>query len=272
MVEVDNDILTISIEDFLDSKFGGYFSAIDYDKRNVLTKEKSLEDQTLVLLGLLASPNVDLNIVRNEVEYLKNSFDSDVGGFIEFKESYGLVNELGSAKTTYRTLNALYGLLKAARIFKDQQLISMIVEQFKQLQKMAYDLNTKTYINKLSRDYDQTLDSNEHTLSLAISILLSINLINSNDDDAPYFKNILDRDLHSLIDKIKINHVIIDITDKYGNSLPNSVVDGEVAAITISALVKAHEYQPSIEIALLIKKQLKFLNDHLWDHVSCIPI
>lgn len=49
----NNKILESLVFFFKDEKFGGYFSAIDYDKNNILTKEKSIEDQSLVLLGLL---------------------------------------------------------------------------------------------------------------------------------------------------------------------------------------------------------------------------
>lgn len=54
---LSNNKILESLAFFKDEKFGGYFSAIDYDKNNILTKEKSIEDQSLVLLGLLFANN-----------------------------------------------------------------------------------------------------------------------------------------------------------------------------------------------------------------------
>ncbi|MGF1372541.1 prenyltransferase/squalene oxidase repeat-containing protein [Streptococcus infantarius] len=264
---LSNNKILESLAFFKDEKFGGYFSAIDYDKNNILTKEKSIEDQSLVLLGLLFANNTasKSNIVKL-TQYIKDSIDEKFGGVIEFKESYGLINELGNTKTTYRTFLALYALLLASNYLEDKSLAKLVEKEYFIVQNKVFNNSTKTYLNKLTSDYSHVMDSSEHINAISYSLLLSTLLVENTEVlDKDTVKSIIDRDLQSLIRKINTFKTVVDKTDKYGDLLPNSVVDGESIAITVFALSKVYDLNKDKEILKSIEKVVLFLNEYLWD-------
>lgn len=245
---------------FRDEKFGGYFSAINYDVSEKLTLEKSIEDHAILLIGAVKSGNKSLT--EELVNYVINFLDDEQGGIIDFREQYGLINELGNIKTTYKMFLVGYSLALAGDFIKD----SSAITKSKELVDLAnkYCFVEGRYVSKISRNFDKVMNSNETTASLALSILVNSELV---EENLPQYGDYLKRDALSLVNKVLENGAVPDVTDKYNSLLPDSKVDGEVAALVSISLYRASKILDDPTLENVAMKVLDFVNQKLWDKV-----
>lgn len=254
-----------NLDMFKDSEFGGYYSAISYDGKNILTREKSLEDQSYILLGMLREKKKNMDKIRNQYNYILSFLDKENGGIVEFTENYGIINELGKIKTTHRTFLGIYSLLKGALYLKDYKLLKDLTHHFLNIQEKVFDFVSKSYISKYSMDYSKILDSNEDSRILIYSILISTTILDKITENEKEIDFIFKRDLLSLIDKIKKYNTIINKTDKYGGIVSDSYIDCEDLALTVLALFESYKLINEKSLISHIHKLVDYMNSNLWD-------
>lgn len=117
---ISNEMKKYIMQEFWDAKFGGFYTAINQNKDDLVTDDKMLKNLALALitysrLGEKETVSVIMNAVKDYI-------DSETEGYVELLDVSNAVHPVGVVKTVKDQVLMGYALWLAGELLSDQEL------------------------------------------------------------------------------------------------------------------------------------------------------
>lgn len=252
---------------YLDTAFtiprhGGIASAIDYDGARVITADRLLETDALVLWAMAEGGLADVPGGRAEPSELLDAFADDRhGGYLEFLEVSGVPHELAGVKTAFRQFLAALALLTAAER-GTADTAERGTAQFRWAQDSFVRRNR--LVSAVSRDGALVMDDRSMTAAAAVRALAAIRLARLTGAPADRATaETLVREL--LAERVASDGAVVGWRGLDGEPTPTAKVDLAGQCLTAIALADGARLLDDDRAAEQALRLLEYVDDHMWD-------
>lgn len=261
--EIAGSITSIIEERFIDRQYGGAHGAIDYDTTTVLTYEKQVETQAMLAWATLAGGQKELAV--HFLDYLVDSVDRQHGGVIEVRERYGLVNELGNVKTTYRMFLAAFVLLKARNLEGGEEYVKEGIGILSYLASHAIAGDSNDYYSKVSRDWRTVLDEKRSPKNMAFAVLAA-NQMALASGEAGDRQDAIDKAGCLMDNYVEQTGRVVEWRRHDGTVMTGGVkVDLITSSQVAIALLDIYDLSQNQAYLDAARKIVSYINGYLWD-------
>lgn len=241
-----NDLADYIEENLYDSRYGGFFTAVNGSKEDIVTEDKSLLDMALGLLAFSKVKNKEM--LQKLVVDLKKFEDKDNGGYFEVLDSTSIIQSIGQVKTLLHQLLTQYGKFVASKVLGDT-----VMEQDSkyQIEYIVRKYISKNYASILTVDWIDVIDSKKllKDVSLFIYICNQIDQQESMNDLTWQLKKFVD-DNRGAFSELDVNNQPYYLSSK-------KLSDMSLMILAISSL-----YATDKELQDVIDSTLKFIDTH----------